>query len=140
MIYTDDRDSPVLIPTNDRIHTTAKFFGDFFPLRLEPFIYHTASRLSADYDGGYWDFYTIKEDCFLMCPDTKETLKLECPNQFAGTVSADAFGIIVCLYAYSHFSFDCRQESAKVCAWMYYLLKEHAAGHPECEAILRAID
>jgi hypothetical protein len=54
-------------------------------------------------------------------------------------VSPDAFGITVCLYAYSELSFG-DDRLAQVWAQHYHLLREYASRHPEAKLIHRAID
>ena len=90
----------------ERIEYTAKLFGAHFPLRLEPFIFDMAGSLSRDYTGGYWNMYELSNGGFYMAPDEDRPFRVECMNGYEGTLSADAFGITVCLYAYSNLSFS----------------------------------
>ena len=48
-----------LVPERQRVNHTARLFGAHFPFRLEPTVYGWAERLSPDYRGGYWHFYTL---------------------------------------------------------------------------------
>ena len=64
-----------------------------------------ASRLSEDYGGGYWLFYTLDNGGFYMAPDSDGKFQVISPNGWEGFMSADAFGITVCLFAYSNLSF-----------------------------------
>jgi len=124
---------------DDRIDFPSDLFGVHFPFRLEPFVYDTAGRLSADYTGGYWHMYRLEDCGFYMAPD-EETYRVSCPNGFQGTLSGDAFGIVVCLYSYSELSFSWVPGLAETCAEQYHLLREYLFEHPEAEAILAAID
>lgn len=54
-------------------------------------------------------------------------------------MSADALGITVCLYAYSHLSFG-DDEFSEICARQYHLLRDYVFNHPEARSILAAID
>ena len=54
-------------------------------------------------------------------------------------MSADAFGIAVCLFAYSNLSFGSGQ-FAETCAKQYHLLREYMMDHAEAGAILAATD
>ena len=57
-----------LVPEDQRLIITEKLFGVHFPLRLEPFIYTITERLTRDYSGGYWEFYTLSNSGFYMAP------------------------------------------------------------------------
>ena len=128
-MVTDDR----------RINTTADLFGVYFPLQLEPFAYAMTSKLSEDYSGGYWHFYTLSNGGFYMAPDSDGAFEVISENGNACLVSADAFGITVCLYAYSHLSFG-DDEFSETCARQYHLVREYMFEHPEAREILDAID
>ena len=128
---------PVL--QEDRSRHTSQLFGLHFPLHFEPFVYATADSLSADYCGGYWDFYRLSNGGFYMAPDADVPFRVRCENGFAGDLSADAFGITVCLYAYSRLSFS-RLFIADACAQHYHWLRDYALDHAEVESILRATD
>lgn len=75
---------------------------------------------------------------FYMAPESDTPFHVTCMNSYEGTLSADAFGITVCLYAYSNLSFS--PELSDVCAEQFHLLREYMFEHPECQAILSAID
>ena len=128
-----------LLNNQERVNYPAKLFGVHFPFRMEPTIYDTAGRLSGDYHGGYWLMYRLESVGFYMAPDGNQ-FKVSCPNGYEGTMSGDAFGITVCLYAYSELSFSGIPGFIEVCAEQYHLLREFMFEHPEAEAILRAID
>ncbi|MBV5331176.1 antirestriction protein, partial [bacterium] len=110
-----------------------------FPFRLEPAIYNTAGRLSADYTGGYWLMYRLENGGFYMAPD-ENMFRVSCMNGFEGALSGDAFGIVVCLYAYSELAFSTIPELAEPCGEQYHLLREYVFEHPEAAAIFGAID
>ncbi len=122
-----------------RLNVTANLFGVHFPFRLEPTIYGMADRLAPAYEGGYWHFYSLSNCGFYMAPATHTFFDIRCDNGFEGKVSADAFGITACLYAYSNLAFD-QGPFAQVCAEHYHLLREFAVEHGEARAILRATD
>ena len=90
-----------LVAEDQRTSVTADLFGVYFPLQLEPFIFSMASRLSEDYGGGYWEFYILANGGFYMAPDSDGKFQVVSPNGWEGFMSADAFGITVCLFAYS---------------------------------------
>jgi hypothetical protein len=122
-----------------RVTCTANLFSVYFPLKLEPRIFAMADMLSRDYNGGYWHFYALSNGGFYMAPASEAFFDVSCENGFDGKLSADAFGITACLYAYSHLSFG-EGEFAQVCAQHYHLLRDFMMEHAEARAILRAID
>ena len=128
-----------LVPEDQRLTITETLFGAWFPTRLEPFIYTITERLSEDYRGGYWEFYQLSNGGFYMAPAGDRQFHVICENQFEGDLSADALGITVCLYAYSHLSFAGPDAFADICSDMYYRLREYMMEHPEAEAILGEI-
>jgi len=132
----------ILVPEDERMNVVDRLFGLYFPLRLEPLVFQLAEQLSGDYSGGYWEFYTMDGSGFLMSPDTNQPFNIQCDNYYSGQVSAQAFGIIVCLYAYSLLSFDTEHPNGQLCGRLYHQLKEYIMdqGHPEIGSILAAID
>jgi hypothetical protein len=128
-----------LVPEDSRLDHTAKIFGLHFPLAIEPAVYLFADRLSPEYRGGYWHFFALSDGGFYMAPDYGSfTVSIE--NGWQGTMSAGAFGITACLYAFSHLSFSDDQELSEVCARQYHLLREYMFEHAEVRAILAAVD
>ena len=95
--------------------------------------------MSADYDGGVWEFYALSNGGFYMAPQTDEPFDVRAQNGFEGRLSACAFGMTVCLYAFSHLSFE-GDSTAAAFAEQYHLLREHMLDHPEAQSILAAID
>lgn len=128
------------VADDQRIEHTAAIFGIRFPLNLEPLVYTFAERLSPDYDGGYWVYYTLSNGGFYMAPDSEQAFHVTCDNGYEGMLSADALGITVCLYAYSHLSFSKDQEFSEVCAQQYHWLRDYMLDLPESPAILGATD
>ena len=128
-----------LVAEDQRTIVTAELFGVYFPLQLEPFVFSMASRLSEDYGGGYWQFYTLENGGFYMAPDSEGQFQVVSPNGWEGYMSPDAFGITVCLFAYSNLSFGSGQ-FAETCADQYHLLREYMMGHAEARGILAATD
>lgn len=129
-----------LVASNQRINHTANIFGIHFPLRLEPAIYRIAEMIAPEYSGGYWDFYALNNGGFYMAPNSDKPFQVICDNGFEGKLSADALGITVCLYAYSHLSFSDNQELAEVCARQYHWLRDYMLQHEEARGILGAVD
>lgn len=128
-----------LVPEHLRPTVTADLFGSYFPLQLEPFIFSMASQLSEDYSGGYWDFYQISNGGFYLAPDSAGRFQVSSPNGSECFMSADALGIAVSLFAYSHLSFG-QGDFAEICAEHYHLLREFMMAHAEASNILGIID
>ena len=127
-----------LVAEEQRTNVTANLFGVYFPLQLEPSVFSMASRLSEDYGGGYWLFHTLNNGGFYMAPDS-DRFQVTSENGWEGFMSADAFGITTCLFAYSNLSFGSGQFAA-TCADQYHLLREYMMDHGEAGAILGATD
>ena len=129
-----------LVPEARRSDHVGDLFGLHFPMQLEPFIYGITEQLSIDYRGGYWLFYALSNGGFYMAPDSEKTFAVSCENYYQGVLSADALGIVVCLYAYSHLSFTPNGRLGRMYARHYHLLREYMCEHPDVAEILSAID
>ena len=127
-----------ILNDSERITYPSSIFGVHFPFRVEPFLFNMAGNLSRDYTGGYWNMYELDNGGFYMAPDSDAPFRVSCMNGYEGALSADAFGLTVCLYAYSNLSFS--KELAEVCAEQYHLLRDYMFEHPEVHEILAAID
>ena len=129
-----------LVPEEQRVAVTAALFGPHFPLQIEPVVFSVAERMAEDYCGGYWQFYTLGNAGFYMAPDEDRSYDIKCQNYFTGTLSADALGVVCCLYAFSHLSFQGDFYFSRLCAKHYHLLRHFMGGHREVAQILGAID
>lgn len=118
---------------------TAQLFGVRW-IQVESFAFDTAGSLSNDYNGGLWDYYRLNHGGFYMAPTDPATFKMECDNGYAGLLTADAFGITACLYAYSLCSFSPDAQFSETCATHYHLLRDFAVEHAEAAGIFAAID
>ena len=125
---------------DQRIEHTAAIFGIDFPMRFEPAVYRIAETIAPEYNGGYWEFYALSNGGFYMAPISDNAYPVSCENGYEGVLSADALGIAVCLYAYSHLSFSDSTELAETFAQQYHWLRDYMLKHPEAEGILGAID
>ncbi|GAB3656460.1 antirestriction protein [Ramlibacter alkalitolerans] len=124
---------------HERIGHTAGLFGIRY-LWVESYAFDTASSLCPEYDGGLWDFYVISNGGFYIVPAEGAAFQVVCANGFEGKLSAEAFGITVCLYAYSLLSFSPDADFAEKCATHYHLLRHYMLSHSEAPRILAAID
>jgi len=127
------------IPEERRLDHADKVFGNYWWLAVEPTVFTFASKLSSEYNGGYWHFYELSNGGFFMAPDD-DSFEVISENGWQGTMSGDAFGICSCLYAYSHVSFSGSEELAEVCTRQYHLLREYMFDYKEVRAILAAVD
>lgn len=128
-----------LVPEALRMDAADGLFGMRFPLKLELAIYKFAESLSSEYNGGYWHFYALSNGGFYMAPDDDQPFDVCSENGWEGKLSADAFGIVVCLYAYSHLSFA-EGDFGELCARHYHWLRAFMMGHAEVAGVLAAID
>ncbi len=128
-----------IVPESERMNIVDGLFGMAYMLKLEPAVFSVAEALAEEYTGGYWEFHDLSNGGFYMAPRHDTEFTVSCENGFEGKLSQDAFGIAVCLYAYSELSFV-GDRMAQTCAQQYHLLREYAAEHPEASAIYWAID
>ena len=128
-----------LVPEDRRMGVVEQLFGTAFPLQLEPVVYGITDRMAEDYDGGYWDFFTLSNGGFYMAPADDRIFHVKCQNMYEGDLSADALGIVACLYAYSNLSFSL-SDVALDYARHHGLLREYMVEHPEVRAILGDTD
>ena len=129
-----------LVADHQRLNITEQYFGLHFPLAIEPTLYAVADHLAEDYRGGYWHFYTLSNGGFYLAPQREDGFQVSCDNGYEGRLSADAFGIVCCLYAYSQLSFSNQPALAEICARQFHWLRDYALDHAESGAILAAID
>lgn len=121
-----------------RIAVPATLFGHQFGLQIEPAIYDFAGMLASQYHGGYWEMCRLDNGGFFMHPREAAPFLVRSPNGYEGSLSPQAFGIVVCLFAFSNLSF--KPELSDVCGEHYHLLREVAVEHAEARGILSAID
>ena len=138
---TSDNDSIVItaaeVSEAKRLDTLPKHFGSR-ALKVESYIFNYLRELAPAYRGGFWHFYGLSNGGFYMAPGG-DALRLEVlGNGFQGTLSAEAAGITVCLFAYSHLSFRCPEDECF--ARYFHSLREYALSHEEQQAIFQAID
>jgi hypothetical protein len=129
-----------LVPEDQRMAITERIFGLRFSMELEPVIYNFTGRLSEDYKGGYWDFYTLSNGGFYLSLADERTYHVVSDNLFEGDLSSDALSITACLYAYSHLSFIGTVAFSDTYADMYHKLRQFTLDHQEIRKILSATD
>jgi len=139
---TDEQDSTpkveaYLVLEDARIGTLPQHFGARM-MKVENTVYHFMREFVAEYKGAFWDFYELSNGGFYMAPSSDPVKFSVHTNGFEGTLSADAAGITVCLFTFSHLAFQ--QPSQGVFSRHFYALREFALEHKEAGSILAAID
>lgn len=127
----------VLVPEKQRL--------DFLPkqtlghnLRFEFGAYDAARALTADYGGGYWEFYRLSNGGFYIAPGSTDHFRIAVlTNGYEGECSADALGIICSLVSLNKLIWQTHSEGLNT---KYYALYNYAAEHPEAATIFGAID
>lgn len=128
------------VSDKQRLQYTADLFGLHFSLNIEPTVYSITSSIAPEYNGAYWEFYSLSNGGFYMAPCSDTYYQVSCDNGFEGKLSAYALGITTCLYAYSHLSFTTNPGFAQICSNHYHLLRDYMLEHAEASVILSAID
>jgi hypothetical protein len=124
------------VPEGARIGTLPRHFGRHM-LTVEGRIYEFMSQFASTYDGGIWQFFELSNGGLYMSPPEDEyELRID-SNGFQGRMSADAAGIAVCLFAFSHLSFE---YTTDIFSRHFHWLRDFAIDHPEASAIFAAID
>ena len=125
------------VPAHQRLRFLPRHFGRYL-MTVEGRIYDQMGELAAGYTGGYWEMMELSNGGGYLFP-TGEPLLIEQPsNDFRGTVSADAAGIIVTLYVLSAMSFQYAE--VPLFADHFHWLRAFAIEHAEAAQILAAID
>ena len=119
-----------------RMGTLPRHFGPRM-MRVEHKIYVLMGKFVADYAGGFWNFYELSNGGFYMAPKLPPVGFSVPSNGFEGQMSADAAGITVCLFAFSHLAFAGDDE---VFSRHFHWLRDFALGHAEARQIFAAID
>ena len=120
-----------------RMGTLPRHFGEHM-LTVEDWAFDLMREYCPDYSGGFWQFYELSNGGFYMVPQL-DRVRLYVPsNGYRGEMTADAAGITVCLFVFSHLSFQFRQTG--VFARHFQWLRDFALGHAEAGKIFAAID
>lgn len=126
------------VPEQRRMGFLPRWLGRKHFLRGEQLVYAFAERLSVDYRGAYWHFYDCANGACFMAPKTERTFATSwSENNFSATLSAEAFGIVACLFALGYLANSTADEAI---VNQYHALREFACDHPEAGKILAAID
>jgi hypothetical protein len=126
-----------LVSEHARIGTLPRHFGAHMML-VEDMVYGFMRRFVSSYDGGLWNFYELSNGGFYMAPTGGPVQFSVHSNDFDDTLSADAAGIAVCLFAFSHLSFQ--RPQTDVFTLHFHRLRDFALNHKEAALIFAAID
>ena len=142
MEKTEIRIVSQLVDEQNRLDFLPNFLGVRLMMRGETLLYSWLSKLSLSYNVAYWEFYTLSNGGFYMCPKLKLKFLIKVPgNGFLGEVSADAAGIIATLFMIGQLAAENEgKPEADSLIDRYYFLREFADGHEESSSISRAID
>ena len=128
---------------NERIQFLPKHLPSCFSL-FESSVYHWLDRHAKDYRGGYYHFYTLSNDGFFIAPDQSYYLDGFQNGFEGGEASAEASGLIACLYVLNGLSFHFHEKDdeiqLKLVIDYYYQLRDYVISHEESRIILQAID
>ncbi|HMN44682.1 MAG TPA: antirestriction protein [Povalibacter sp.] len=124
------------VPQSARLATLPAHFGQKMQI-VEDRIYDFMRRFAHSYQGGWWQFYQLSNGGFYMSPPRgMYELRVD-SNGFGGHMSEDAAGITVCLFTFSHLSFEFPDETF---AQHFHWLRDFAMNHAEVSTIFAAID
>lgn len=127
-----------LVPDAERMTFLPRFFGAQHLLKGEFLVYEWMGNLCQDYNGGFWNFYTLKNGGFYMAPASGKRLRVICRgNGFDGEMTADAAGIVATLFTLCQLAFETELDRFSD---LFHSLRAFAASHSEASAILSAID
>jgi len=126
---------------NDRLKVLPALFGNHY-LQGEALVYTVTRKHTAEYEGGYWNYYALSNGGYYLAPDLgDEPLTISVPgNSFKGELSPDATGIVSTLFALGILMQEVETDEHPHLVEQYDRLKEFACEHPEYKAILEAID
>jgi hypothetical protein len=126
------------VDDSERLMALPRHFGHRLMI-FEGTVYTFMRRVAPDYTGGLWQFLELSNQGFYMAPEEQRTYRLSVDtNGYEGVMSADAAGITVCLFTYSHLSFEYFGDEAF--AEHFHRLRDFALEHAEASAIFAAID
>ncbi|MFM0732713.1 antirestriction protein [Paraburkholderia sediminicola] len=129
--------SSAVVPDELRLNVLPRFLGRHY-LTGESLVYDWAARLCRNYNGGLWHFFTLSNGGFYMAPADSGRVHVRWHlNGYSDMMGADAFGIVVTLFALCHLAEKTLDDAI---IERYRQLREFARQHVEAANILRAID
>ncbi len=141
-----EESEPVITATvcaiGERLEFLPKFFGRGYVL-AESTLYRVMRWLCNEYDGGYWDYFTLDNGGFFMAPsDAGKTWAVGVDsNGWRGEMGSEAVGIVATLFTIGALAQKmAHTPKGASLADGYYALRDYAAQHAESRAIFGAID
>ncbi|MES2664160.1 MAG: antirestriction protein [Pseudomonadota bacterium] len=126
-----------LIIGPNRTRFLFKKLGKYF-LAYEILVYQYMKLFCKDYQGGYWEFYTLSNGGFFMQYAKETSLNiLSAGNYFESIMSTEAASLGVNLFALNRLTWEA--EDQKIIDY-YDQLKDYAMEHVESQLIARWID
>jgi hypothetical protein len=126
-----------VVPEHSRVQFLPAHLGRHMMMG-EACIYGWLDRLSIDYNGGFWDFYTLSNGGFYMAPSGDKRFNIDVSgNGFSGEMSADAAGIVASLFGLCYLANRFGDDKS---INQYHWLRDFAIEHAEAGLIMRAID
>ncbi len=126
-----------ILPESNRLGFLPTVFKSEMVLG-EALVYRWMRAISQDYNGGYWDYFSLSNGGFYMAPrGTSRFLVTVSGNHFNGELSANTAGIVSTLYALCELANRTEED------WfinLYHYLRDYAVQHPDGSLILAAID
>ena len=131
-----------LVAEGDRLSFLPTYFGRHLMIRGEALVFGWLNRLSENYNGGYWHFYSLTNGGFYLALASDKPMRISVEgNGFDGEMSADAAGIVATLFALGQLAGEVQStDSGDVLIDRYYLLRDFALDHAEARLIFKAID
>ena len=127
-----------LVPESGRMSFLPRHFGRLM-MQVESEVYTQMRELCEQYSGGYWHYVTLSNGGVFLKPADFEPLSIAVhSNDYRGTMSAEAAGITVTLFALSHLAF--RYPDEEQLSDRFHQLREFASEHAEARDIFAAID
>ena len=95
-------------------------------------------RLCADYDPkGSWSAFELSNGGFFVVPMSQTQYVMESPNGYSATVSAEAAGIVVSMFAINYVA---NETEGDYLSAAYHALRHFGAEHKEAQDILALTD
>jgi len=108
------------------------------PRRVAPFL-AWAKRLGDEYEEtSRWEGRTLSNNGFYLAPNSRLTYGVSVAgNGYEGTMTAEAFGITLSLFALGQIANTTEEDSDIL---LYHALRDYALDHSESVEIMAAID
>lgn len=140
-----DQATPIITATivadDNRLDFFPSNFGKYYQAG-EHLLYVMARRFLKDYQGGYWNFYSLSNGGFFAALDTDKAQHfVVADNYFSEHLSAQAAGITLTLFVLGRLlAARIPENEAQRFLDLYSKLLRFAQDHAESQAIMTAID